>query len=244
MARFKRHDGRTSGELRPVKITPGFIRSATGSCLIEIGGTRVVCTASFVPGVPKWRVGKGLGWMTAEYGMLPASTSQRKDRPIGKADGRSIEIQRIIGRVLRSAIRLDRLGENTVYLDCDVLEADGGTRTAAITGSWVALARAVRALADKGLCSPSAVTAPVAAISVGVVDGRAMLDLNYIEDSAAEVDMNIAMTAGGKYVEIQGSSEGRPFDGEALTSMLALARRGIRRLHVLQRQALAKRIRP
>ncbi|MEI7835342.1 MAG: ribonuclease PH [Planctomycetota bacterium] len=241
MAPFTRHDGRKPNELRPVKITPGFIRSATGSCLIEVGGTRVVCTASFVAGVPKWRVGKGAGWMTAEYGMLPASTSQRKDRPIGKPDGRCVEIQRIIGRVLRTAIRLDRLGENTIYLDCDVLEADGGTRTAAITGSWVALARAVAVLAAKGVCHASAVTAPVAAISVGIVAGRALLDLDYVEDSNAEVDMNVAMTAGGKYVEIQGSSEARPFDGAALTDMLSLARRGIRRLHALQRQAVCKR---
>ncbi|MCY2932343.1 MAG: ribonuclease PH [Planctomycetota bacterium] len=244
MTRFVRHDGRKSDDLRPVRITPGFIRSAAGSCLIEVGGTRVVCTASFTPGVPKWRTGQGLGWMTAEYGMLPASTSQRKDRPIGKPDGRSVEIQRIIGRVLRSAVRLDRLGENTIYLDCDVLEADGGTRTAAITGAWVALARAVDSLAGRGLCHREAVSPPVAAISVGMVDGRALLDLDYSEDSTAEVDMNIAMTAGGKYVEIQGSSEGRPFGGSDLEAMLSLARRGIRRLHVLQRQAVRKRIRP
>jgi ribonuclease PH len=241
MPRCVRHDGRRPDELRPVKITPGFIRSATGSCLIELGRTRVVCTASFVAGVPKWRVGTGAGWMTAEYGMLPASTSQRKDRPIGRLDGRSVEIQRIIGRVLRSAIHLDRLGENTIYLDCDVLEADGGTRTAAITGSWVALARAVEVLAGRGVCRASAVTAPVAAISAGMVGGRALLDLDYAEDSSAEVDMNVAMTAGGKYVEIQGSSEARPFDGASLEAMLSLARRGIRRLHALQRRAVRKR---
>jgi len=224
-----------------VKITPGFIRSATGSCLIEVGGTRVVCTASFVQGVPAWRGNRGLGWVTAEYGMLPASTSRRKPRPIGHPDGRSVEIQRTIGRVLRSVVRLDRLGENTIYLDCDVLEADGGTRTAGITGSWVALSRAVRALADKGLCDRRAVAGPVAAVSAGIVEGRALLDLDYREDSSADVDMNVAMTAGGRFVEIQASSEARPFHARQFQAMLHLARRGIRRLHTLQRQAVEKR---
>ncbi len=223
-----------------MKITPGFVRTADGSCLIEVGGTRVICTASFTKGVPKWREGRGLGWVTAEYGMLPASTGSRKSRPIGKADGRSVEIQRIIGRVLRSVVRFDKLGENTIYLDCDVLEADGGTRTAAITGAYVALALAAEKAARAGLCKRGAVVGAVAAVSVGVVDGRAVMDLDYTEDSAAEVDMNIAMTSGRKFVEIQGCAEGRPFDAARLDAMLLMAKRGIGTLLSLQRKAIKR----
>lgn len=243
MATPERHDGRKAGELRPVRITPGFVRSADGSCLIEAGGTRVICTASFEPSVPKWREKSQLGWVTAEYGMLPASTGRRKQRPIMKPDSRGVEIQRMIGRVLRSAVRFDRLGPNTVHLDCDVLEADGGTRTAAITGAQVALARAIAKAAAAGLCDARAISGRVAAVSVGIVDGRAVLDLDYVEDSAAEVDMNVAMTSGGKFVEIQGAAEGAPFDGDQLQAMLALARRGLRKLTGLQMQAIDRRIR-
>jgi len=234
---FKRRDGRAASELREVRITPGFVGTADGSCLLEMGGTRVICTACITEGVPEWRGGKGLGWVTDEYGMLPASTPGRKARPIGRADKRSVEIQRIIGRVLRSVVRFDRLGERTIVVDCDVLEADGGTRTAAVTGGYVALAAAIDAAANRGQCSRQAIASAVAGVSVGIVEGRAMLDLDYEEDSRADVDMNVAMTAAGKFVELQGSSEGRPFDRKQLDEMLALARRGVRKLIKLQREA-------
>jgi ribonuclease PH len=236
---WQRHDGRRADELRRVKITPGFLRSADGSCLMEMGRTRVICTASFVEGVPKWRTGSSLGWVTAEYGMLPAATGSRKERSVLRPDGRSVEIQRIIGRVLRHVVRFDRLGENTIYLDCDVLEADGGTRTAAITGAYVALALAVAKAQSAGACG-GVVEGAVAAVSVGIIGGKCVLDLDYSEDSAAEVDMNVAMTAGGRYVEVQGSAERAGFGGGQLDRMLALARRGIRRLLALQRQAIAR----
>ena len=239
MAASRRHDGRRAGELRPLKITPGFVRTAGGSCLIELGGTRVICTASLAPGVPRWRAGSGVGWLTAEYGMLPAATGSRKPRPIAKPDSRSVEIQRLIGRSVRNVVRFDRLGENTLTLDCDVLEADGGTRTASITGAYVALALAVRRGVDKGLCRPGTLNGAVAAVSVGIVDGRAMLDLDYSEDSAADVDMNVAMLRGERFVEVQGSSERRPFDADQLQEMLALARRGISKLLRAQQQAIA-----
>lgn len=200
----------------------------------------MICTASFTEGTPKWRTGSGLGWVTAEYGMLPASTGSRKSRPIGKADGRSVEIQRIIGRVLRSVVRFDKLGENTIHLDCDVLEADGGTRTAAITGAYVALALAVDKGFRAGLCKRGTLAGAVAAVSVGVVDGRVLTDLDYAEDSTAEVDMNIAMTNARKYVEIQGSSESKPFDAAQLDAMLNMARRGIGKLLGLQREAIKR----
>ncbi len=234
-----RHDGRRAGDLRPVRITRDFLPAADGSCLIEAGRTRVICTASVAEGVPAWRQGSGAGWVTAEYGMLPASTGRRKARPAGKPDSRGVEIQRLIGRVLRTVVRLDRLGERTITLDCDVLQADGGTRTAAITGAYVALKLAVRKALDDGRVPADPVRGAVAAVSVGVVDGRAVLDLDYAEDSAAEVDMNVAMTGGGKYVEIQGTSEGEPFGTGQLETMLRLARRGIRKLLTAQKQALA-----
>jgi len=243
MARPKRHDGRRAGELRPVRITPGFVRSADGSCLIEVGGTRVICTASFAQSVPKWREKSGLGWVTAEYGMLPASTGRRKKRPIMKPDSRGVEIQRMIGRVLRSVVRFDKLGANTVHLDCDVLEADGGTRTAAVTGAQVALSRAIAKGAAEGLCDARTVRGCVAAVSVGIVEGVTVLDLDYVEDSAAEVDMNVAMTGGGKFVELQGTAEGAAFDDDQLQSMLSLARRGLRKLQRLQREAIRRRVR-
>jgi len=240
MARAGRHDGRRADELRPVKISPGFVSTADGSCLIETGGTRVICTASFTEGVPQWRLDSQMGWVTAEYGMLPASTRGRKRRPVARPDGRSVEIQRIIGRVLRNVVRFDKLGENTVVLDCDVLEADGGTRTAAITGAYVALALALNKAAKAGRCRSGALRGAVAAASVGILDGRVLLDLDYREDSAAEVDMNVAMTSNGKFVEIQGSSERQAFDAAQLEKMLALARRGIRKLLACQKQAVAR----
>ena len=221
-----------------MKITAPFVQTADGSCLIEMGRTKVICTACFVPGVPEWRKGGGKGWMTAEYGMLPASTAQRKSRPGAKPDGRAVEIQRLIGRVLRMALRLDKLGENTIYLDCDVLQADGGTRTASITGAYVALAQAVAAGVRKGLCQAACVRGAVAAVSVGIVGGRVMLDLDYAEDSAADVDMNLAMTSAGTFVEVQASSEKAAFDARQLQRMLETGRRGIRRLLRTQRDVL------
>ncbi len=235
----RRHDGRKANELRPISLEVDFIPSADGSCLIAFGRTRVICTVSLTPGVPPWREGSGLGWVTAEYGMLPASTSTRKRRPIGKPDSRSTEIQRIIGRVLRSVVRMERLGENTIYLDCDVIEADGGTRTAAITGAYVALARAVVVGEARGLLRRGALSTSVAAVSVGVVDGLCVLDLDYAEDSIAETDMNVAITRAGRYAEIQGSAEGMAFTQAQLDTMLALARRGCRQLQTAQRAAIA-----
>ncbi len=224
-----------------MKIVPDFVGKADGSCLIEMGGTRVICTASLSAGVPEWRKASGLGWMTAEYGMLPASTGSRKARGAVKPDGRSVEIQRLIGRVLRTVVRLEDLGPNTLYLDCDVLEADGGTRTAAITGAYVALCRAVDKAALQGRCKPTAVRGQVAAVSVGIVDGRAILDLDYSEDSRAEVDMNIAMTGDGRFVEVQGAGEQRPFDARQMETMIRLARRGIANLLRLQQSAIGAR---
>jgi len=244
MAKSARHDGRRAGQLRPVTITPDFVRTADGSCLIEVGRTRVICTASLTPGVPKWREASGLGWVTAEYGMLPASTGRRKPRPLARPDSRGVEIQRLIGRVLRGVVRFDQLGANTITLDCDVLEADGGTRTAAITGAYVALARATAKAARAGLCRPGVVTGPVAAVSVGIVDGVAMIDLDYAEDSAAEVDMNVAMTGGGKFVELQGTAERVTFGPDQLDQMLRLAARGIRQLLRVQRQATKCEVQP
>jgi ribonuclease PH len=238
MASDTRHDGRRVDELRPVKLTPGFLRAPDGSCLAEMGGTRVLCTASFVEGVPDWRQASGKGWLTAEYGMLPGSTPQRKARPLGRRDGRMVEIQRIIGRVLRTVVDFDKLGANTIYLDCDVLEADGGTRTAAVTGAQVALQQAVTAAAKAARCPAEALTGQVAGVSVGVVSGRYLLDLDYHEDASADVDMNVAMTAAGRFVEVQGTGECAGFGREQLDAMLALAERGIRRLLEIQREAV------
>ncbi|RKY25839.1 MAG: ribonuclease PH [Planctomycetota bacterium] len=236
--KYRRTDGRRVGQLRPVTITPGFVGTADGSCLIEVGGTRIICTASIDPDVPPWRKEQGLGWVTAEYGMLPASTGRRKSRPILKNDGRAVEIQRLIGRALRSVVRFDKLGPNTIYLDCDVLQADGGTRTASITGAYVALAQAVAKGRGKGMFARGALQGAVAAISVGVVEGTALLDMCYAEDSVADVDMNIAMTSGGKYIEIQGTSEAAPFDAEQLQTMLKLGQSGVGKLLQLQKKAL------
>jgi ribonuclease PH len=234
-----RHDGRAPNELRPLSITAGFVRSATGSALIEAGGTRVICTASAVEDVPRWLSGKGRGWVTAEYGMLPASTGERKQRDVsrGRPDGRTVEIQRLIGRSIRGVIDFEALGERTVYIDCDVLEADGGTRCAAITGGFVALKLALDRLVAEGKLSRVPLTGSVAAVSCGVVAGRALLDLDYAEDSTAEVDANVVMTGDGGLVEVQATAERTPLSRASLDELLALAAAGIERLRDAQAAA-------
>jgi ribonuclease PH len=236
-----RSGGRAADQLRPVTIEPGFVRTATGSALISCGGTRVICTASVQESVPRWMAGRGSGWMTAEYGMLPASTGTRKPRDIsrGKQDGRGIEIQRLIGRSLRGVADLEALGERTIYIDCDVLEADGGTRCAAITGGYVALALAARRLQEQGLITRSPLTGTIAAVSCGVVDGVPMLDLDYPEDSSAEVDANVVMTGEGGLVEIQATAEKTPLSRTHLDELLALAQTGIEGLRAAQEAVLA-----
>ena len=237
---MSRSGGRGDGELRPVTIEPGFVSSATGSALISCGGTRVICTASVADGVPRWREGRGLGWLTAEYGMLPASTGQRRPRDItkGRLDGRIVEIQRLIGRSLRGVLDDAALGEKTVSVDCDVLEADGGTRCASITGGFVALALACRRLLDEGRVDRIPLTGEVAAVSCGIVDGRPLLDLDYPEDSTAEVDANVVMTGDGGLVEVQATAEGMPLDRAHLDDLLELAADGITRLRAEQDKAI------
>lgn len=279
-----RHDGRKPDEPRPMKIRRGFTRSAPGSVLIQAGRSTVLCTADISEQVPEWMAGQGRGWITAEYGMLPGSTSPRKQRDRGlRADGRSTEIQRLIGRCLRAIADLDALGERTVTVDCDVLEADGGTRALSITGAWIAMVDAIhtklsgkkgtvaslhsepvgenvdrrlaalarekgdRHLAALGLrrsqssrASPLFLKDSVAAVSVGLVGGQAILDLDYAEDAAAEVDMNVVMTGSGRFVEIQGTGEEATFDEADLKQLLSLARRGIAQLTALQRKTLGK----
>jgi ribonuclease PH len=237
-----RADGRTSpDELRPVVITPGFVSTADGSALIEQGGTRVICTASVEERVPKWMQGRGKGWVTAEYGMLPASTGDRKQRDVtkGRADGRTVEIQRLIGRSLRGIVDFEALGERTVWIDCDVLEADGGTRCASITGGYVALALALRGLLEKELLTAVPLNQSVAAISCGVVDGTPMLDLDYPEDSNAEVDMNVVMTGDDGLVEVQATGERTPLSRASLDALLELAAGGIAQLREAQRLAVS-----
>ena len=233
--------GRGPDELRPVTIEPGFVRTATGSALISMGETRVICTASVQNSVPRWMAGSGRGWVTAEYGMLPASTGARKQRDIskGRLDGRSVEIQRLIGRSLRSVVDMHALGERTVILDCDVLQADGGTRTAAITGACVAMAIAFRRLVEAGTLKKLPLIQLVAATSVGIVEGVTLLDLAYEEDSQAEVDMNVVMTEGGGLVEVQATAERNAFPREKLIEMMDHAQRGIIELVEAQRAALA-----
>ena len=227
-----RSDGRAHDQLRPVKMTPDFITSAEGSVLIEVGNTRVICTASVDDGVPSWMKGQGKGWVTGEYGMLPRATEQRTAREAmrGRPSGRTLEIQRLIGRSLRAIVDQQKLGERTVWLDCDVIQADGGTRTASITGAYVALALAMERLVAAGILKTVPLTDSVAATSVGMVGGVACLDLVYEEDSRAEVDMNVVMTGGGKFVEVQATAEGEPFGGAELQDLLALAAAGIRRM--------------
>ena len=229
-------------QLRPIRIRRGFTDYAGGSVLIEMGQTRVLCTACLTGDLPRWREEEGLGWVTAEYSMLPSSTPQRKARArSGHTDSRGTEIQRLIGRVMRAAVDFKKLGPNTIVLDCDVLQADGSTRTAAINGSYVALVDAVRAGMKAGLIEESPITAAVAAVSVGIVRGKAVLDLDYELDSTAEVDMNVAMTDKGQFLELQGTAEQAPFTTAQLEQMLTLARRGIKRILGLQTESLAKR---
>jgi ribonuclease PH len=237
----ERSYGRGPGELRPIEIEPGFMRTATGSALISAGETRVICTASAQESVPRWMAGKGRGWLTAEYGMLPASTGDRKQRDAtkGRLDGRSVEIQRLIGRSLRGVIDLKQLGERTIYLDCDVLQADGGTRCASITGAYVALALACARLRAEDKLEGSPLTGSVAAVSCGMVDGVALLDLDYSEDSTAEVDANVVMTGEGGLIEVQATAERTPLSRAHLDELLALAGAGIERLRAAQEQALA-----
>ena len=235
-----RAGGRAPDALRPVEIEPGFVRPAAGSALISCGETRVICTASVQESVPRWLVGEGRGWLTAEYGMLPASTGERRQRDVskGRQDGRTVEIQRLIGRSLRGVADLDALGERTIYVDCDVLQADGGTRCASITGGYVALALACRKLQEAGQLERSPLTASVAAVSCGVVDGAPLLDLDYSEDSSAEVDANVVMTGDGGLVEVQATAERTPLSRAHLDDLLALAQRGIDGLRAAQDEAL------
>ena len=240
---MQRNDGRGLGELRPVKITRNYLKYAEGSCLIEIGETKVICSASVEEKVPPFLRDTGTGWVTAEYGMLPRSTKRRifREAAKGKMGGRTQEIQRIIGRCLRAVTRFEALGERTIWMDCDVIQADGGTRTAAITGSFVALIDALAELQKEHILDNVPVTDFVAAVSVGICKGEPILDLNYEEDSKAEVDMNVAMTAGNEFVEIQGTAESRPFSKERMEDLLALAKKGIGKLIDIQKQALGKR---
>ncbi len=238
---MKRSGGRRADQLRPIKITRGFTKFAPGSVLIETGDTRVLCTASFERGVPRWREGKGSGWVTAEYDMLPGATSSRRGRNRGRVDGRTQEIQRLIGRSLRAVIDMEALGENTVVLDCDVLQADGGTRTASITGAFVALCDAVSFGRQRGWVTGEPIREGIAAVSVGCVGGRVLLDLDYREDVTADVDFNVAMTSAGNYVELQGTGESATFTRDDLDRMLKVAGRGIKRLLTAQQDALAGR---
>jgi ribonuclease PH len=233
--------GRAPDGLRPTTIQPGFVATATGSCLISVGETRVICTASAQDSVPRWMAGKGRGWVTAEYGMLPASTGDRKQRDVtkGRPDGRTVEIQRLIGRALRGIIDFEALGENTIWLDCDVLTADGGTRCASITGAYVALALACDVLVGRGAIERSPLTGEIAAVSCGIVGGVPLLDLDYSEDSTAEVDANVVMTGDGGLVEVQATAERTPLSRAHLDELLALAQTGIEELRTVQQEAIA-----
>ncbi|MGQ9489068.1 MAG: ribonuclease PH [Armatimonadota bacterium] len=235
-----RPDGRGSQELRPLRLTRGVMKYAEGSCLIEAGDTRVICTASVEDRVPPFLKGTGTGWVTAEYGMLPRSCRQRTPREgtKGTPGGRTMEIQRLIGRALRSVVQLESLGERTITIDCDVLQADGGTRTASITGGFVALAEALHWMRQKGLIKHQPLNDVVAAVSVGVVGGADLLDLCYDEDYQASVDMNVVMTGKGKFVEVQGTAEGLPFGRDRLNKLLDLAQLGLQQIFQIQREAL------
>ncbi len=228
--------GRTASEMRPVTLAPGVMKNADGSCLAEFGDTRVLCSATVEESVPNWRRGSHAGWVTAEYAMLPASTNRRTPREYRGRKGRSMEIERLIGRSLRAVTRLDRLGEITITLDCDVIQADGGTRTASITGAWVALHQALLGLVEAGKLPRLPLTGRVAAVSAGVVDGIVLLDLDYPEDSHAEVDLNLVGTAAGDIVEVQGTGERACFDRAQLDALLDLGQDGIARLTELQTQ--------
>jgi ribonuclease PH len=236
---MSRVDGRGATELRPVRYEAAYLDWAEGSVLFEMGRTRVLCSASYEPGVPPFLQGRGSGWVTAEYSMLPRSTQVRTPREAtrGRQSGRTLEIQRLVGRSLRAVTRLDRLGETTIWVDCDVLQADGGTRTASITGGYIAMALAVRTLKGRGVLDADVLADSVAAVSAGILGGEGVLDLTYEEDARAEVDFNVVMTGSGKLVEVQGTAEGEPFSREDLDAMLSLASAGIGRLSAIQREA-------
>jgi ribonuclease PH len=234
---FMRPSGRANDELRNIKITRGYTRHAEGSVLIESGETRVLCNATVENSVPGFLRGKGIGWVTAEYGMLPRSTGtrMRREASSGKQGGRTMEIQRLIGRALRASIDTEKLGERTITIDCDVIQADGGTRTASISGAWVALSDAIQTLIDRGDLKQNPIKCQIAAISVGIYEGEAVLDLDYAEDSRAHTDMNIVMNSKGGFIEVQGTAEGRSFSEAELNEMLALARTGIAQIFELQK---------
>ena len=238
-----RADGRTPDQIRTITVERGWSDHAEGSALISFGGTKVLCTASFTAGVPRWKVGKGEGWVTAEYAMLPRATHDRNDREAvkGKIGGRTHEISRLIGRSLRAIVDVRELGENTIVIDCDVLQADGGTRTAAITGAYIALADSIAWARENKLIPAKArpLTDSVAAVSVGIIDGEPFLDLAYVEDVRAHTDMNVVVTGSGKFVEVQGTAEGVPFDREELNALLDLALKGTTELTQIQKSALA-----
>ena len=238
---MNRPSGRQPDQLRPIKITRHYTRHAEGSVLIEFGDTKVICTASVTSGVPRFMKGEGRGWITAEYGMLPRSTGTRMDREAarGKQGGRTVEIQRLIGRSLRAAIDMKKLGENTIVIDCDVIQADGGTRTASITGACVALADAISVMQKKKMISEHPIVRMIASVSVGMYEGEAVLDLDYPEDSTAETDMNVVMGEDGGFIEVQGTAEGQPFSAEQFEAMLGLAKKGIADLVNAQKTALA-----
>ena len=237
---MKRPSGRASTQLRPVRITRNYTKHAEGSVLVEFGDTKVICTASVESGVPRFLKGQGQGWLTAEYGMLPRATGDRNQREAskGKQGGRTLEIQRLIGRSLRAALDMSKLGENTIYVDCDVIQADGGTRTASITGAMVAVADALKVLKKRGALKGEPLKQMVAAVSVGIYQGEPVLDLDYLEDSAAETDLNVVMTNAGGFIEVQGTAEGAPFQPDEFNAMLALAQKGMNEIFELQKAAL------
>ena len=237
---MKRQDGRSANQLRPISFFRNATKHAEGSVIVEFGDTRVLCNATVSNGVPRFIKGEGQGWITAEYGMLPRSTGERMNREAsrGKQGGRTLEIQRLIGRSLRSSVDLNSMGEYTITIDCDVLQADGGTRTASITGAYVALSDAFSYMIKNKLINESPIKEMIAAVSVGIIENNSILDLNYIEDSNAETDMNIVMSSNGDFIEIQGTAEGKPFTRDQLSEMLALAEEGIKALFVKQKEAL------
>lgn len=239
---MQRPSGRQPDQLRPVRLSRGYTKHAEGSVLVEFGDTKVICTASVVEGVPPFLRGQGQGWLTAEYGMLPRSTNTRMGREAarGKQGGRTVEIQRLIGRSLRAAVDLSALGEHTIHVDCDVIQADGGTRTASITGAWVALADAVRFLQSGGHLSADPLKRTIASVSVGIYQGQPVLDLDYPEDSQAGTDMNVVMGDDGGLIEVQGTAETEPFTEAEFAAMMTLAKKGIAQLHEMQKKALAE----
>ncbi|MBQ6899487.1 MAG: ribonuclease PH [Firmicutes bacterium] len=240
---MNRNDGRLQDQIRPVKITDNYLMSPQGSVLIEMGNTKVICTATVENSTARHLVGTGQGWVTAEYGMLPGSTGTRKKRDKGgKQDGRSVEIQRLIGRSLRSVVDMQKLGERTIWIDCDVIQADGGTRTASITGAFVAMVQAMQWMQAEGMIDELPITGYVSAISVGIIEEGPVLDLCYEEDSRAIVDMNVVMNDRGEYIEIQGTGEERPFNPAELTTLLELGAKGCSQLHQLQREIIEKNV--